>query len=106
MIVYNVTNKVGWTILENWLLWQKEEHIVRHMETGLFDDWRIFRLLDQDEEEGPTYIIQYFTTDLHRYEQFIIEFAPGLQRTAWDKWGDRFIAFRTLMTSELDVAEN
>ena len=99
MIVYNITCKVRWSILENWLLWQKEEHIVRHMETGLFDDWRFFRLLDQDEEEGPTYIIQYFTSDLHRYEQFMIGFAPGLQRASQDKWGEGFIAFRTLMES-------
>ena len=106
MIVYNVTYKVRWSILKEWLLWQKEEHIARHMETGLFDDWRMFRLLDQDEEEGPTYIIQYFTTDLDRYEQFMIGFASGLQRASWDKWGDGFIAFRTLMTSELEEPEN
>jgi len=106
MIVYNVTYKIRWSILKEWLLWQKEEHIVRHMDTGFFDDWRMFRLLDQDEEEGPTYIIQYFTTDLRRYEQFVIGFAPSLQRASWDKWGDRFIAFRTLMSSELEEPEN
>jgi hypothetical protein len=27
----------------------------------------------------------------------MIEFAPALQRIAWDQWGDSFIAFRTLM---------
>ena len=100
MIVYNVTFKVRWSILEEWLAWQKAEHIAAHLATGLFDDHRFFRLLEQDEEEGPTYIIQYFTTALERYREFMIEFAPGLQREAWDKWGDGFIAFRTLMALE------
>ncbi|HEY4205915.1 MAG TPA: DUF4286 family protein [Puia sp.] len=101
MIVYNVTYKVRWNIQQQWLIWLKEEHVARHVETGLFDGSRIYRLLDQDEEEGPTYIAQYFTTDLLRYEQFIIEFAPRFQQDSWGKWGDGFIAFRTLMTSEM-----
>jgi len=102
MIVYNITYKVRWSILRQWLVWQKEEHIVQHMETGLFDDYRWFRLLDQDEEEGPTYIIQYFTGAIERYEQFMIGFASKLQQDCWGKWGDGFIAFRTLMSSELE----
>jgi hypothetical protein len=106
MIVYNITCKISWPIREKWLLWQSTEHIPRHMATGLFDDWRMFRLLDQDEQEGPTYIIQYTTTDLDRYEQFVIGFASGLQQASWDKWGDGFIAFRTLMSSDLDELEN
>ncbi|HVU57622.1 MAG TPA: DUF4286 family protein [Puia sp.] len=106
MIVYNVTYKVRWSILDKWLPWLKEEHIAHHMDTGLFDDWRMFRLLDQDEEEGPTYILQYFTSDLDRYEQFMIGVASDLQQASWEKWGDGFIAFRTLMSSELDPSEN
>jgi hypothetical protein len=100
MIVYNVTYKVLWSILDKWLAWQKGEHISAHMATGLFDDFRFFRLLEQDEEEGPTYVVQYLTTSLERYRQFMIEFAPGLQRISQEKWGDRFIAFRTLMATE------
>lgn len=97
MIVYNVTYKVRWSILDKWIAWLREEHIAAHTATGLFDSHRIFRLLEQDEEEGPTYVVQYFTTSLERYRQFMIEFAPGLQQVSWDKWGDGFIAFRTLM---------
>jgi hypothetical protein len=65
--------------------------------TGSFDEYQFYRLLDQEEEEGPTFVIQLFTTDLERYENFLIEFAPGIQQAARDKWGDGFIAFRTLM---------
>jgi len=97
MIVYNITFKVRWSILEKWIIWQREEHIPAHLETGLFDEYKFFRLLEQDEDEGPTFVIQYITSDEDRYQQFIIAFAAGLQQEAWSKWGDNFIAFRTLM---------
>lgn len=99
MVVYNVTTKVRWDILEAWLTWQLEEQIPATLATGLFDDQQLFRLLEQDEEEGPTFITQFHTTSLERYQQFLIEYAPALQRSGWEKWGDGFIAFRTVMQS-------
>ena len=99
MIVYNITSKVRWDILEPWLAWQLEEQIPEVLATGLFDEHQIFRLLEQDEEEGPTFVIQFFTSSLERYRQFVIDFAPALQQAGWDKWGDGFIAFRTLLES-------
>jgi hypothetical protein len=97
IIVYNVTFKVLWKIADAWLEWQKNEHIPAHLATGSFDDYKIYRLLDQDEEEGPTFIIQYFTDSEERYQDFLIASAPALQQQAWGKWGEGFIAFRTLM---------
>jgi hypothetical protein len=99
MIVYNITCKVRWNILGAWLAWQLEEQIPATMATGLFDDHRIYRLLEQEEDEGPTFVMQYHTSSGERYRQFLIEYAPALQEAGWDKWGDGFIAFRTLMES-------
>jgi hypothetical protein len=99
MIVYNVTVKVNWSILEEWLVWELAEDIPAVLATGLFDDYKFFRLLEQDEEEGPTFIIQFFTSLLDNYQKYIIEFAPARQEDGRNKWGDGFIAFRTLMSS-------
>jgi hypothetical protein len=99
MIVYNITCKVRWEILEGWLTWQLEEQIPATSATGLFDDYRLYRLLEQDEEEGPTFVVQFITTSRERYHKFSREFEPGLRQAGWEKWGDGFIAFRTLMES-------
>ncbi len=99
MIVYNITCKVRWEILEGWLTWQLDEQIPATLATGLMDAYKLFRLLDQDEEEGPTFVIQFLTSNRERYDRFIAEFEPALRKSGWDKWGDRFIAFRTLMES-------
>jgi hypothetical protein len=99
MIVYNVTTKVRWNILEAWLIWHVEEQIPATLKTGLFDSHQLFRLLEQDEEEGPTFITQFHTSSPERYQQYIIEFGPALQESGWKKWGNGFISFRTIMQS-------
>lgn len=83
--------------MEGWLRWQFEEQIPAILATGLFDSYHLYRLLEQDEEEGPTFVIQFLTSNLERYEQFLIGFAPVFQQEGWDKWGNSFISFRTLM---------
>jgi Domain of unknown function (DUF4286) len=103
-IVYNVTVKVRWDILEDWLVWQLEEQIPAVLATKLFDAHRFYRLLEQDEEEGPTFVVQYLTSSLERYQQFIIEFAPVFQQDGWERWGNGFIAFRTLMSMVETIA--
>lgn len=97
MIVYNITCKVRWEIMEEWLSWQAGEQVPAMLKTGLFDSYQLYRLLDQEEEEGPTFVIQFFTSNPERYEQFVIEFAPAMQQAGWDRWGNNFIAFRTVM---------
>ncbi len=97
MIAYNITTKIDWTIADEWLQWQQLDHIPEIMRTKLFDTHKIFRLLDQDDTEGPTFIIQYFTSSIKNYNLYIENFAPALRIVAINKWGDRFISFRTLM---------
>jgi hypothetical protein len=99
MIVYNVTCKVRWEILEGWLTWQLEEQIPATLATGLLDGYQLYRLLEQEEDEGPTFVIQFLTTSRERYDRFSEVFEPGLRQAGWEKWGDGFIAFRTLMES-------
>lgn len=97
MIVYNITLKIDPAIEEAWLQWQQQEHIPDIMASGQFSQWKMFRLLEQDETDGLTFVIQYFAPTLENYYRYIDEFAPVLRQKAFDKWGDRFIAFRTVM---------
>jgi hypothetical protein len=97
MIVYNLTIKVHNSIAEEWLAWELEEHVPAVLSTGLFDGYSFHRLLDQDESDGPTFVLQYHTSSMERHLQYVMEFAPTFQREAFDKWGERFIAFRTVM---------
>ena len=97
MIIYNVTSKVNNSIHERWLQWMKEVHIPEIMATGLFHDYRICRLLDQDDQEGPTFTVQYSTDSLENYHTFLQEHAPLLRQKSYEQFGNQFVAFRTVM---------
>ena len=97
MIIYNVTVKVDWKIEEQWIQWMKETHIPAVMATGCFTRYQLVRLLDIDEIEGPTYAAQYYAETRDKLDEYIHQFAPALRKDGLDRWGDQFIAFRTLM---------
>jgi len=96
-IVYNTTTKIDPQIEKEWIDWQKNEHIPEVLATGLFGDYKFFRLLEQDEIEGITYVIQYFSSSLENYKKYIEEFATSLNEKCLRKWSDQFISFHSVM---------
>ena len=97
MIVYNITIKILPVIETEWLLWQKQQHIPEVMASGQFYEYKFYRLLEQTEPDGITYVIQYFASSIDHYNTYVNEFAPALRRKALAKWGNQFIAFRTVL---------
>lgn len=97
MFIYNVTIKVKEEIKAPWLQWLKEEHIPEVVGTGCFKHAIILQLLEVDESEGPTFAIQYHAESKSAYNQYIEQYAPLLRQKSFDKWGDGFIAFRSIM---------
>ncbi len=81
----------------DWVAWQKQEHIPDVMASGCFTHYYFFRLLTQDADGGITYVVQYFAGSMNDYQRYIDEAASRLRQKAFEKWGNRFIAFRTLM---------
>jgi hypothetical protein len=97
MIIYNVTIKVEPGIAAAWLNWLQQEHIPEVIETGCFTHATVLRLLEVDETDGPTFAVQYFAESKALYNQYIEKFAPLMREKSFEKWGNRFIAFRSVM---------
>ena len=97
MFIYNVTIKVQEPIHQAWLQWLKEEHVPEVLATGCFTNATIVRLLDVDDSEGPTYAIQYNAESKALYNRYIENFANILRQKSFDKWGNQFMGFRSLM---------
>jgi hypothetical protein len=97
MIVYNVTVKVAEEIAGPWLQWLLQEHAPAIVATGCFAGFRAHRLLEQDDSEGPTFSIQYYTDHAEGYERYLQNHAPRFRQEGIDRWGERFIAFRSVM---------
>jgi len=97
MIIYNVTVKVDRSIAEAWLKWLNEEHIPEVVATGCFTHAVVLQLLETDNTDGPTYAIQYHAPSKGLYNNYIENHAPLMRQKGIDKWGDRFVAFRSVL---------
>jgi hypothetical protein len=67
------------------------------MATGLFSDYRICHLLDQEEDQGITYVIQYTAETIEQYRQYEVRHAAALREASSTRFGPQCVAFRTLM---------
>ena len=97
MIIFNVTIKVDWTIHDEWLDWMKAVHIPGMLATGHFYKYQMVRLLQVDEEDGPTYAVQYYCSSKDSYEQFLQTLSIHFRQKETAKWGTRFVVFDTVM---------
>lgn len=97
MILYNVTVKVEAAIAEDWLLWMQEKHIPDVMKTGLFVEHKLLRMLSHQTDEDPTFCVQYFLESQEDFDSYQKEFAPALQKEHIDRFGERAMAFRTIL---------
>lgn len=97
MVIYNVTVKVEAQIADAWLQWMLNEHIACMMKTGCFVDYKVVRLLEVDDSEGPTYAIQYYAQSKADYNRYIEIHSSKMHKFSFEKWGDQFIAFRSVM---------
>ena len=97
MIIYNVTIKLDEAIHAPWLEWLQQVHIPEVIATGCFTKAAILRLVEVDDSEGPTYAVQYHAESKALYNTYIENHAPEMRRRSFDKWGNRFVAFRSVM---------
>ena len=97
MIIYNVTVKVDLSVHEIWLRWMKEDHIPKVMATGCFVNFKILRILEEDQSDGIAYAIQYSAKTLNDYFDYKNNHAVALQKEVNDIFPDKFVAHRTLL---------
>lgn len=97
MIVYNVTIKVENEVADKWVKWMKETHIPDLMGTGMFTDTRLCRLLEQEEEDGATFVAQYYCPSMTEYNKYLNEYADTMREKALKAFAGKFVAFRTVM---------
>ena len=96
MIIYNVTVNVDDSIHDEWLSWMRTVHINDVLNTGMFTNCRLCKILS-DDDTGTTYSFQYTCDNMEKYEKYRDEFAPALREQVTEKFGNKFVAFRTLL---------
>jgi hypothetical protein len=100
MILYNITFNIDKTIAGDWLQWMKEVYIPKIMTTGMFLENKIFRLLNEEDNGGITYAIQFYASSMEHIQNYQANFALEIQAEHKKKFADQFVEFMTLLEAE------
>lgn len=96
MIVYNVTVKVENGIIDAWLEWI-QAHMPEVVGTGCFESFSFFELLEPKIDDQRTFVIQYFAKTEEDYQRYLSDFASEMKEDGIKKFGEQFVAFRSLL---------
>ncbi len=97
MFIYNVTVNVEKEIHDEWFDWMKNTHVHNVMKTGVFKDYKMLRLLNEEENNtGITYAVQYYCNTLDEMEFYLQNYAPALRKES-ERFEGKFVAFRTFL---------
>jgi hypothetical protein len=96
MILYNVTVGIDADVEQEWLIWMIHEHVPKVMATEMFESYEIYKVLSHDAE-GSSYSVQYKTTTMDRFDEYINNYAPVLIKEHMDRYKDKHVAFRTVL---------
>ena len=95
--IYNVTVVVNPVVEERWLKWMREEHIPNVMDTGLFSSFLFTQVFPEQEQDHPSYSIQYRAADLESIKLDMQMYADELRAKSAKAWGEHALAFRTVL---------
>jgi len=98
MIVYSVKINIRKIVEEEWLIWMKNVHIKEVMSTNYFSDWKIYKIIIPESlDNESSYIIEYLTDSLEKYEAYVKNESRRLQEDHIKKFGGKFTASRSVM---------
>jgi hypothetical protein len=99
MILYNITFNVERDAEQRWLAHMRESYIPEVMETGFFTESHIYRLLQEPENDGCTYAVQFSADSLGDVEYYLSRHAPGISDRLMALFRHKHVAFMTLLES-------
>ena len=97
MIIYNVTVNIEKDVHDDWFEWIKAVHIPDVMKTGMFLEYKMLKVLADEDSDEHTYSIQYTCESIEQYRRYETQYAPELRKDVQARYGTKFIAFRTLL---------
>ena len=96
MLTHNITTKVHPDIHEKWTAFHLGVRLPTLRTLAFINDVKLFHLLNQNEDEGMTYVMQIYFTGPSEYETFL-KLLPQLRLEENTLWPDRFVSFETVM---------
>lgn len=97
MLLYNITIKVDWRVHDLWLTWMFAKYIPFAINTQCFTKSQLVKLLEINDDEGPTYALQLYAESKASYNRYVEIYLPQIDQFTSEKWGSDVLSFSTLM---------
>ena len=97
MLLYNVTIGIDRDSEEEWLQYMRKTHIRAVLDTGMFVDHKMYRVLHDQDDNTISYSVQYFAKSIDHIQQYLEVFAPMLIEEHRRKFHNKHVAFNTLL---------
>jgi hypothetical protein len=97
MILFNETFGIDPEIEIEWLHWMRHTHIPAIMQTGLFVEFKIFKVLGGEEQGSVSYSVQFFATTIDQVVEYLHVAGPPLIEELRQRYANKHVAFRTLL---------
>lgn len=97
MLVYNMTFSVDADKADEWLSWMRSVHIPKVQSTGLFETYKILKVLNHDDDATVSYAVQYFVSNDKLLENYFENDAQRLNKHIQNRWGESQVAFESLL---------
>ena len=99
MILYNITFNIETDIQEEWLGWMNQYYFPFVLNTSLFSDVNLYRLLNETENDGLTYSVQFFSDSLAKVNSYLENFAPEITDKHNHAFRHKHVSFMTILES-------
>ena len=97
MFLYNETVGIDKDVETEWLRWMKEDHIPRVMNCGMFLQFKIYRVLHDQDDGSISYCVQYFAETINHINTYFEKYAPALLAAHRSRFLNKHVAFMTLL---------
>lgn len=97
MLIFNITFLVSDNSRDKWLDWVKAQHIPFMISSGYFSKPQIAKVLNNEEQEGTSYSVQYHTDNMSNLEKWQVSYAKKLQDDCTANFGEEVLFFATAL---------
>ena len=97
MILYSMTFSVEIEAHQDWLNDLKSTHIPSILLSGLINEYKILRMLNEHPDGGITFNCQLFMNDMTDLQTFEQDFEYNFLLSMEKKFAGKFIPFKTIL---------
>ena len=78
----------------------KEVHLPEVMDTGKFVSYGFYKIQNHElEDKSNNFSVQYLANNMEDYLDYVNQYGLALKQKTLEKYGEKVLAFRTLLES-------